>query len=249
MCKRLGIIELDYFGLQFTGPKGETLWLNTRNRIRRQISGTPPYRLQFRVKFFVQPQYLLQDSTRYNLKMVYEFVNRGNGLNHNSLYYFPLALSSTVAYLSCWVEWCQLYTQMLPFFLWRHQYFLHLKNDLEEGKIIPDPEKAAAVYALIAQATIGDHGDSYSPCDYCQASEIESQWSSEFRSSVSEEHAKLKGVRSAAAKQFFIKELSLMENYGIEYHLAKNESGNTLHIGVGSEEIKIFDADFNFVER
>lgn len=194
VCKRLGIIELDYFGLQFTGPKGETLWLNTRNRIRRQISGTPPYRLQFRVKFFVQPQYLLQDSTR-------------------------------------------------------HQYFLHLKNDLEEGKIIPDQEKAAAVYALIAQATIGDHGDSYSPCDYCQASEIESQWSSEFRSSVSEEHAKLKGVRSAAAKQFFIKELSLMENYGIEYHLVKNESGNTLHIGVGSEEIKIFDADFNFVER
>ena len=116
MCKRLGIIELDYFGLQFTGPKGETLWLNTRNRIRRQISGTPPYRLQFRVKFFVQPQYLLQDSTRYNLKMVYEFVNRGNGLNHDSLYYFPLALSSTVVYLSCWVERCQLYTQMLPFF-------------------------------------------------------------------------------------------------------------------------------------
>lgn len=194
VCKRLGIIEVDYFGLQFSGPKGETLWLNTRNRIRRQIPGAPPYRLQFRVKFFVQPQYLLQDTTR-------------------------------------------------------HQYFLHLKNDLDEGKIIPDPEKAAAVYALIAQATIGDHGDSYSPCDYCQASEIESQWSSEFRSSVSEEHAKLKGLRSPAATQFFIKEMSLMENYGIEYHLAKNESGNTLHIGVGSEEIKIFDADFNFVER
>ena len=63
------------------------------------------------------------------------------------------------------------------------------------------------------------------------------------------EHAKFKGVRSAAAKQFFIKELSLMENYGIEYHLAKNESGHSLHIGVGSEEIKIYDEDLNFVER
>lgn len=131
----------------------------------------------------------------------------------------------------------------------RHQYFLHLKRDLDEGKIIPDPEKAAAVYALIAQATIGDHGDSYSPCDFCQASEVESQWTSEFRSNVSVEHAKLKGLRSATAKQFFIKELSLMENYGIEYHLAKNESGQSLHIGVGSEEIKIYDGDLNFVER
>ncbi|KAJ7374703.1 hypothetical protein OS493_005046 [Desmophyllum pertusum] len=129
VCKRLGIIELDYFGLQFTGPKSEILWLNTRNRIRRQIPGAPPYRLQFRVKFFVQPQYLLQDST---------------------------------------------------------------SNDLDEGKLIPDPEKSAAIYALIAQATIGDHGDSYSPCDFCQASEVESQWTSEFRSNVSVEHVKLK---------------------------------------------------------
>jgi len=131
----------------------------------------------------------------------------------------------------------------------RHQYFLHLKNDLQEGKITPEPEKAAIVYALIAQATIGDHGDSYSPCDFCQASEVESQWTSQFRSNVSVEHAKFKGVRSAAAKQFFIKELSLMENYGIEDHLAKNESGHSLHIGVGSEEIKIYDEDLNFVER
>lgn len=131
----------------------------------------------------------------------------------------------------------------------RHQFFLHLKNDLQDGKITPEPEKAAKVYALIAQATVGDHGDSYSPCDFCQASEVESQWTSEFRSNVSLEHAKLKGIRSAAAKQFFIKELSLMENYGIEYHIAKNEAGHSLHIGVGSEEIKIYDDDLNFVER
>ncbi|XP_074618274.1 E3 ubiquitin-protein ligase MYLIP-like [Acropora palmata] len=194
VCKRLGIIEVDYFGLQFTGPKNEVLWLNTRNMIRRQIPGASPYRLQFRVKFFVQPQYLLQDSTR-------------------------------------------------------HQFFLHLKKDLEEGKITPEPEKAASVYALIAQATVGDHGDSYSPCDFCQGTEVESQWTSEFRANVSVEHSKLKGVRSAAAKQFFIKEMSLMENYGIEYHLVKNESGLSLNIGVGSEEITICDDDLNFVER
>ena len=149
------------------------------------------------------------------------------------------------------VTLCQLYTpiNVTVSSFCRHQYFLHLKRDLDEGKIIPEPEKAATVYALIAQATIGDHGDSYSPCDFCQASEVESQWTSEFRSNVSVEHAKFKGLRSATAKQFFIKELSSMENYGMEYHLAKNESGQSLHIGVGSEEIKIYDGDLNFIER
>ena len=126
---------------------------------------------------------------------------------------------------------------------------MDLKKNLEEGKITPEPEKAATVYALIAQATVGDHGDSYLPCDFCQGTEVESQWTSDFRGRVSVEHANLKGVRSAAAKQFFIKELSSMENYGIEYHLAKSESGNSLHIGVGSEEIKIYDDEFNLVER
>lgn len=145
---------------------------------------------------------------------------------------------------------CQLSSSIVAVSLsCRRQFFLHLKNDLQEGKITPEPEKAAKVYALIAQATVGDHGDSYSPCDFCQASEVESQWTSEFRSNVSLEHAKLKGIRSAAAKQFFIKELSHMENYGIEYHIAKNEAGHSLHIGVGSEEIKIYDDDLNFVER
>lgn len=42
--------------------------------IRRQIPGASPYRLQFRVKFFVQPQYLLQDSTRLVATSL-EFIN------------------------------------------------------------------------------------------------------------------------------------------------------------------------------
>jgi len=31
VCQQLGIIELDYFGLQYIGEKGEQLWLNLRN--------------------------------------------------------------------------------------------------------------------------------------------------------------------------------------------------------------------------
>uniref|UniRef100_A0A674HXL1 FERM N-terminal domain-containing protein n=1 Tax=Terrapene triunguis TaxID=2587831 RepID=A0A674HXL1_9SAUR len=44
--------KVDYFGLQFTGSKGESLWLNLRNRISQQMDGLAPYRLKLRVKFF-----------------------------------------------------------------------------------------------------------------------------------------------------------------------------------------------------
>ncbi|KAL0622883.1 E3 ubiquitin-protein ligase MYLIP, partial [Plecturocebus cupreus] len=69
VCRRLGIIEVDYFGLQFTGSKGESLWLNLRNRISQQMDGLAPYRLKLRVKFFVEPHLILQEQTRRSLAL------------------------------------------------------------------------------------------------------------------------------------------------------------------------------------
>ena len=61
----LGVIEeIDYFGLTYLGAKHELLWINMRNRLIKQIPGTSPYRLHFRVKFFVQPHMILQPEAR-----------------------------------------------------------------------------------------------------------------------------------------------------------------------------------------
>jgi E3 ubiquitin-protein ligase MYLIP len=64
VCEKLEVIEQDYFGLQYNGPKGEKLWLNRRNKIGRQLPGSQPYRLRFRMKFFVQPHLLVEDNTK-----------------------------------------------------------------------------------------------------------------------------------------------------------------------------------------
>uniref|UniRef100_H2YPC2 RING-type E3 ubiquitin transferase n=1 Tax=Ciona savignyi TaxID=51511 RepID=H2YPC2_CIOSA len=65
VCTSIGTIEKDYFGLQFYGPKREPLWLNLRNRITNKISGQSPFRLRLRAKYFVEPHYLIQETTRY----------------------------------------------------------------------------------------------------------------------------------------------------------------------------------------
>ncbi|KAJ8334263.1 hypothetical protein SKAU_G00399020 [Synaphobranchus kaupii] len=65
VCRKLGIIEVDYFGLQYSGNKGENLWLNLRNRISQQMDSLTPCRLRLRVKFFVQPHLILQEQTRH----------------------------------------------------------------------------------------------------------------------------------------------------------------------------------------
>ncbi|KPP69997.1 E3 ubiquitin-protein ligase MYLIP-A-like [Scleropages formosus] len=65
VCRKLGIIEVDYFGLQYSGCKGENLWLNLRNRISQQVDSLTPCRLRLRVKFFVEPHLILQEQTRH----------------------------------------------------------------------------------------------------------------------------------------------------------------------------------------
>ncbi|KAL2080485.1 hypothetical protein ACEWY4_024278 [Coilia grayii] len=79
VCRTLGIIEVDYFGLQFTGSKGENLWLNLRNRICQQMDHLTPCRLRLRVKFFVEPHLLLQEQTRHLFFLhVKEDLHRGH---------------------------------------------------------------------------------------------------------------------------------------------------------------------------
>ncbi|KAK3765862.1 hypothetical protein RRG08_026328 [Elysia crispata] len=66
VLEKLGIVEVDYFGLQYKGSKKEALWLNLRNRIcDHEINGsTHVYRFSLKVKFFVPPHLIQQEATK-----------------------------------------------------------------------------------------------------------------------------------------------------------------------------------------
>ncbi|BFZ12568.1 hypothetical protein BsWGS_15607 [Bradybaena similaris] len=66
VLESLHIVEVDYFGLQYKGAKGEDLWLNLRNRLADQEiqCSHGVYHLSLRVKFFVQPHQIQQETTR-----------------------------------------------------------------------------------------------------------------------------------------------------------------------------------------
>lgn len=64
ICGILGIVEKDYFGLKFVDQaSGYRIWVNRRLRMTTQLKSRPPHTLYFCVKFYTQPQYLLQAST------------------------------------------------------------------------------------------------------------------------------------------------------------------------------------------
>ncbi|VDK35684.1 unnamed protein product [Taenia asiatica] len=66
ICTLLGIQdEADYFGLQYALSKGDLIWLNMRNRLAKQIPGSPPFKLFFKVKYFVPPYNLVLEETKH----------------------------------------------------------------------------------------------------------------------------------------------------------------------------------------
>ncbi len=65
VCEQLGIVEVDYFGLKYyDNKKNEAVWVNLRNQLSDELPGPPPYRLRLCVKFFTQPENILQEPTR-----------------------------------------------------------------------------------------------------------------------------------------------------------------------------------------
>ena len=65
MCDILGVVETDYFGLCYKDKYG-LMWLNKRVLLKRQLKDhRPPYLFDMRVKFYVPPDNLQQQATRW----------------------------------------------------------------------------------------------------------------------------------------------------------------------------------------
>ena len=66
MCSILGIVEREYFGLQFSDKtSGCRIWINNRLKMKTQVKHRPPYDLFFAVKYYTDPELLLQPATVY----------------------------------------------------------------------------------------------------------------------------------------------------------------------------------------
>lgn len=97
-CEHLGIThEADYFGLKYENSRGEELWLNLRNPIDRQVNchgHTTPIRFSLRVKFWIPPHLLLQDTTRHQfyLNAKQELIEKNFSVNNWETVAYMIAL-------------------------------------------------------------------------------------------------------------------------------------------------------------
>lgn len=184
VCRCLGINnESDYFGLKYHSVKGQDAWLNLRNPIERQVVGVAPYRFGLRVKFWVPPHLLLQDTTR-------------------------------------------------------HQFYLHAKLDMLEGRLkVENDTMAVKLIALIAQAENGDLEPCSPPlCLYSQWCQVLMEGNTEETlEKVATCHKDIMGMKTSAAEYWLLKEISVLESFGEELFVCKNAT-----LGIGPHGINLY---------
>ncbi|XP_066539336.1 E3 ubiquitin-protein ligase MYLIP-B [Hoplias malabaricus] len=192
VCQRLGIIEVDYFGLQYTGSKGESLWLNLRNRISQQVENVSPCRLKLRVKFFVEPHLILQEQTR-------------------------------------------------------HLFLMHVKEELVLGSLKLESDQLVELCALLAQAELGDYHQH--TAEYFCTQIYGQECDPNTVTSIIARHKELQSLSQASAEYQALQLLSSLENYGMEWHWARDTEGHKVAIGVGPEGLLICKEDFTTVNK
>lgn len=262
----LGIIEVDYFGLQYFGPHGEVLWLNLRNPVKQQLSGgSSPVRLLFKVKFHVPPHLLLQESTRNQF-----FLNLASDVRGGRIQVpdrdLLLKLVSLIAQAEMqdydshsitslklgYCKWLPLPPDALENMAGgassstrmrsrRRKHSSgpssHSDQETEEEDVSPALSSSAPSPPPLAPVP---HNSSSDSSDHEMESSSYSQERETLCEGVMQLHKQLKGIRSCTAKYLFVKEVSDLRDFGVEYFsVRRNSTDESFRLGVGPKGVSV----------
>ncbi|XP_048505422.1 E3 ubiquitin-protein ligase MYLIP isoform X2 [Athalia rosae] len=129
----------------------------------------------------------------------------------------------------------------------RHQFYLHSRLELVEGRLkVSDWTSAAWLVALIAQAEGGDYDALkpphaiYSQCCQIQPTEPSDPKPQDFLHQIVQQHKDIKGMKPSAAEYWLLKEVSNLDTFGQEMFHSKFAYTGVSMIGVGPHGITVY---------
>ncbi|XP_052058898.1 tyrosine-protein phosphatase non-receptor type 21-like isoform X1 [Mytilus californianus] len=120
----------------------------------------------------------------------------------------------------------------------RFQYFLQLKNDIVDGRIPLSVDQAVRLSALSLQAEFDDYQEDKNAQDYFKDNALFPKTMCKDETTVTEMmhealncYINLHGVHHVKAEINYIKDIQMMDGYGMDYYAAKDEKGRELYLG------------------
>ncbi|KAJ6657806.1 hypothetical protein lerEdw1_001856 [Lerista edwardsae] len=183
----LGVTEKEYFGLQHCEESEDSpRWLESGKPVRKQLKGSFPCSLHFRVRFFIpDPNTLQQEQTR-------------------------------------------------------HLFFLQLKADILEGRLLCPVNSAVVLASYAVQSHLGDYNASIHLPGYLSNSSFIPDQNKDFSSKVESLHEQHSGLKQSEAESCYINIARTLEFYGVELHSGRDLHNLELMIGIASGGIAVY---------
>ncbi|CAB1321290.1 unnamed protein product [Coregonus sp. 'balchen'] len=126
-------------------------------------------------------------------------------------------------------------------------FFMHIKDELDSGSLQMEAEQAKELCAVLAQAEHGDYNQN--TAKYCSSQIFRREPNLATINSIQKKHRELEGLSQSSAEYRALQLVSSLENYGVEWHWARDSEGQRLAIGVGPEGVTICQEDFSPINR
>uniref|UniRef100_A0A8C5TBC2 Tyrosine-protein phosphatase non-receptor type n=1 Tax=Malurus cyaneus samueli TaxID=2593467 RepID=A0A8C5TBC2_9PASS len=120
----------------------------------------------------------------------------------------------------------------------RYQYYLQVKKDVLDGRLISSFEQGIRLAGLAVQADFGDYNQFEShdflreyvlfPMDWTQDEAV----LEELTQKVAQEHRTHSGITAAEAELMYINEVERLDGFGQEIFPVKDNHGNDIHLGI-----------------
>ncbi|XP_060590251.1 tyrosine-protein phosphatase non-receptor type 21-like [Ruditapes philippinarum] len=120
----------------------------------------------------------------------------------------------------------------------RYQYYLQLKNDIVDGRLPLTVDQVIRLAAYSLQVEFNDYESEKPAADYFTDNMVfpknltkDENILQELQHEVVQVYMGLQGVHPVKAEIQYMKEIQMMDGYGMEYYIAKDERGKELYLG------------------
>lgn len=125
----------------------------------------------------------------------------------------------------------------------RFQFFLQLRNDILDGKLLCTRQSLVKLSSYAVQSELGDYNAEEHKADYLRNLELVPNQDSSIEREIAQMHRLHVGQTPEQAENNFLQHAKTLERYGIEMHKAKDSNGTDISIGIGSAGIVVFERD------
>ncbi|XP_052276054.1 tyrosine-protein phosphatase non-receptor type 21-like [Dreissena polymorpha] len=120
----------------------------------------------------------------------------------------------------------------------RYQYYLQLKTDIVDGRLPLTVDQVIRLAAYSLQVDFDNYNTERNPADYFADNPVfpknltrDQQIVQELMGEVLQVYGQLQGIAPVRAEILYMKDIQMLDGYGMEYYVAKDERGKELYLG------------------